>query len=322
MNYQALYHLAVYVFSAAALILIAEAVYLSFSGAIGRRKGINRRLRVLNDGVIGVEALIKLKRERGISFEDAMDIGSSLQRFIVQSGLKLTVARLLLFMVAIGVVVSSGLLLLTTIDSWQGILLGLVCSVAIPLGVLKIARSRRQSKFISQLPDALDVIVRSLRSGHPVPVAMSLVGKELSDPIGTEFGITVDEMTYGLEIERALRNLNERVGHQDLSLLVTAVSLQTSTGGNLTEILDNLSKVIRDRFQLRRKVRALSAEGRISAYGLTVLPILIFFVIHIQNPAYYGDAWGEPIFIPALIAIGVWSLIGDLIMYKMIHFKY
>jgi tight adherence protein B len=147
-------------------------------------------------------------------------------------------------------------------------------------------------------------------------------GKEVSDPIGTEFGITVDEMTYGLEIEQALRNLNERVGHQDLSLLVTAVSLQTSTGGNLTEILGNLSKVIRDRFQLRRKVRSLSAEGRISAYGLTALPIIIFFVINFQNPAYYGDAWNEPIFIPALVVISVWSLIGDLIMYKMINFKF
>jgi tight adherence protein B len=224
--------------------------------------------------------------------------------------------------VAIGIVVSSGILLLTTISSWLAIFLGLIIGASVPMLVLKIARTTRQRTFISQLPDALDVIVRSLRSGHPVPVALNMVGKELSDPIGTEFGITVDEMTYGLEIEQALRNLNERVGHQDLSLLVTAVSLQTSTGGNLTEILGNLSKVIRDRFQLRRKVRSLSAEGRISAYGLTALPIIIFFVINFQNPAYYGDAWNEPIFIPALVVISVWSLIGDLIMYKMINFKF
>jgi tight adherence protein B len=322
MNYQALYHLAVYVFSAAAVILLAEAVYLTFSGMIGRRKGINHRLRMINEGVVGTEALIKLKRERGISFDGAMEIGNSLQRLIVQSGLKLTLGRLIMSVVAIGIVVSSGILLLTTISSWLAIFLGLIIGASVPMLVLKIARTTRQRTFISQLPDALDVIVRSLRSGHPVPVALNMVGKELSDPIGTEFGITVDEMTYGLEIEQALRNLNERVGHQDLSLLVTAVSLQTSTGGNLTEILGNLSKVIRDRFQLRRKVRSLSAEGRISAYGLTALPIIIFFVINFQNPAYYGDAWNEPIFIPALVVISVWSLIGDLIMYKMINFKF
>jgi len=107
-----------------------------------------------------------------------------------------------------------------------------------------------------------------------------------------------------------------------LSLLVTAVSIQTSAGGNLSEILGNLSKVLRDRFQLRRKVRALSAEGRISAYGLTVLPFAIAGAIFVQNPPYYLDVWDEPVFQPALAALGVWALIGDLIMYKMINFRY
>jgi tight adherence protein B len=129
-------------------------------------------------------------------------------------------------------------------------------------------------------------------------------------------------MTYGLDMPRALRNHADRVGVADLSLLVTAVSIQTAAGGNLGEILGNLSKVLRDRFQLRRKVRALSAEGRISAYGLTILPFAISGAIFVQNPPYYLDVWEEPIFLPALAALGVWSLIGDLIMYKMINFKY
>jgi tight adherence protein B len=322
MNIEAYYPLATYVFFAAAVILVAEALFLSFSSIIARRKGINRRLRIINEGVTGPDVLTKLKRERGISFESALEIGDHLQRLIVQSGLRLSVGRLLISMVVVGVFIAVAVLTLTTMNTALGLLSSVIVGTSFPLLFLKAARSRRQSKFVGQLPDALDVIVRSLRSGHPVPVALSLVGRELSDPIGSEFGITVDEMTYGLEIEQALRNLSARVGHEDLSLLITAVSLQTSTGGNLAEILGNLSKVIRDRFQLRRKVRALSAEGRFSAYGLTVLPILIFLVINFQAPAYYGEAWKEPMFIPAMLAIIFWSLVGDLIMFKMINFKY
>jgi len=107
-----------------------------------------------------------------------------------------------------------------------------------------------------------------------------------------------------------------------LSMLVTAVSLQISTGGNLSIILQTLSKIIRERFQLKRKVRALSAEGRISAYGLTVMPILLALYINFQNPDYYGAVWDDPVFLPGLIGIGIWSLIGDVIMIKMINFKY
>jgi tight adherence protein B len=183
-------------------------------------------------------------------------------------------------------------------------------------------RSSRQKKFAEQLPEALDIVVRGLRSGHPVAVAFALVGRELSDPIGSEFGITIDEMTYGLDMTRALRNLADRVGIPDMSLLVTAVSLQSTSGGNLAEVLSNLSKVLRDRFQLRRKVRSLSAEGRFSAIGLGILPILIFLGIFLQNPNYYYDVWNEPIFLPALGGLIIWAIIGNLIMRKMINFKY
>jgi tight adherence protein B len=192
----------------------------------------------------------------------------------------------------------------------------------VPLQIVRIIRSRRQKKFAEQLPEGLDIIVRGLRSGHPVSVAFSLVGRELQDPIGSEFGITIDEMTYGLDMTRALRNLADRVGIPDMSLLVTAVALQSSSGGNLGEVLSNLSRVLRDRFQLRRKVRALSAEGRFSAIGLAILPVLIGGLIFVQNPRYYSDVWDEPIFMPALYGLIVWSLIGNLIMRKMINFKY
>ena len=160
-----------------------------------------------------------------------------------------------------------------------------------PLLWLKILRGRRQKKFGAQFPDALDIIVRSLRAGHPVPVAITMVGRELPDPCGTEFGIVADEVTYGSDLEGAMRNLYFRVGQDDLPLFVTAVAIQGSTGGNLGEILENLSGVIRLRFKMRRKVRALAAEGRASAMILASLPIAMFGIINLVAPDFYSSVW-------------------------------
>ena len=134
-------------------------------------------------------------------------------------------------------------------------------------------RKRATKAFGAQLPEAIDVMVRSLRAGHPVPVAIAMVAREMPDPIGSEFGIVADEMTYGTDLETAMRNLYFRVGQEDLPLFVTAVAIQGSTGGNLGEILENLSRVIRQRFKMRRKIRALAAEGQILALILSSLPI-------------------------------------------------
>jgi tight adherence protein B len=194
--------------------------------------------------------------------------------------------------------------------------------VALPLLVLSVMRRRRQKKFAAQLSEALDIVVRSLKAGHPVPVALGMVGREMGDPVGSEFGMVVDELTYGLDLETVLRNLYHRVGQEDLGLMVTAVSLQSSTGGNLTEVLGNLSRIIRERFKLRRKVRALSAEGRISAYGLASLPLALFLLLQVIAPGYYGDIWEDPLVQPALMATVAWAIVGMIMMYKMVNFKY
>jgi tight adherence protein B len=225
-------------------------------------------------------------------------------------------------MAAVSAAIAALCYYLSSIGLKPALIVGVLGGFCGSISVVLLIRSRRQSRFVSQLPDAIDVIVRSLRSGHPVPAAMTMVARELDDPIGTEFGIMVDEMTYGLDSERSLRNMYDRVGSPDLLLLVTAISLQMATGGNLAEILGNLTKIMRDRFQLRRKVRALSAEGRVSAYALSAFPFIMFLAINAQNPTYYGNAWKEPIFIPALVLLGIWALIGNIIMFKMINFKY
>jgi tight adherence protein B len=148
-----------------------------------------------------------------------------------------------------------------------------------------------------------------------------MVGREMTDPIGSEFGIVTDEVTFGADLEIAMRNLYGRLGSDDLPLFVTAVAIQGSTGGNLGEILQNLSGVIRQRFKMRRKIRALAAEGRASAMILSALPIAMFMVIQFIAPDFYGSVWQEPLTKLLLFGALVWMTVGILIMYKMVNFK-
>ena len=321
MNYDLLTRIGFYVSAAVAVIFLVDAAYLAIARPLARQRGVNRRLRALSEGMPGEAALLSLKAERGIVGNDLLYAGW-LRRLLIQSGLRITLPRFLLILVLVFGGVFAMLKFLIFAPAWVSLVVPVTIGLLLPLQAVRIIRSSRQKKFALQLPEALDVIVRSLRSGHPVPVALGMVGREMADPVGTEFGMVIDEMTYGLDMAGALRNLADRVGIPDLSLLVTAVSLQATAGGNLSEVLNNLSKVLRDRFQLRRKVRSLSAEGRFSAYGLTFLPVFIFFGIYLQNPTFYSTVWDEPIFKLAMGGLILWSLIGDLIMFKMINFKY
>jgi tight adherence protein B len=148
-----------------------------------------------------------------------------------------------------------------------------------------------------------------------------MVSREMKDPIGTEFGIVSDEITYGADLETAMRNLYFRVGQDDLPLFVTAVAIQGSTGGNLGEILENLSSVIRDRFKMRRKIRALAAEGRASALILSSLPIGIFLIIQLIAPDFYASVWDQSMTKIGLGAAATWMLFGNLIMWRMVNFR-
>jgi tight adherence protein B len=197
----------------------------------------------------------------------------------------------------------------------------LFSATALPYLVLRLLRSRRQKRFGAQFPDALDMIVRSLRAGHPVPIAINMVAREMADPIGSEFGMVSDEITYGADLETAMRNLYARIGSDDLPLFITAVGIQGSTGGNLGEILENLSGVIRERFKMRRKIRALASEGRASAMILSSLPIGMFIVVQVVAPTFYAAVWHEHLTTVLLGSAAGWMLLGNLIMFKMVNFK-
>lgn len=202
---------------------------------------------------------------------------------------------------------------------WLAASLSPVAAIVAPIIGLKIMRIRYLRAFEAQLPEAIDTLIRSLRAGHPVSASLRLV-RNLPSPIGEAFAIVSDEVTYGLDLETAMRNMQVRVDQQDVALLVSAISLQVKTGGNLAELLDRLSKVIRERQRMRLKARALSAEARFSAIALSVLPILLFTLLQFIAPGFYGGIWKDWLVVPALSIAAVWLVIGNVIMFRMVRF--
>ena len=311
----------VYLFVALAAGLLFEAVYLLFFTSRSYRKNVNRRLQLLEAADDRQAMLAQLRRERGLTMSGDYRLPLiALNRLILQSGLVMGIGKLA-FYAGILALFSYALLFMTRGDWLESLGAALFCCTLLPLMILKLMRSRRQKKFGAQFPDALDIIVRSLRSGHPVPVAISMVAREMPDPIGTEFGIVADEITYGADLETAMRNLYFRIGQEDLPLFVTAVAIQNSTGGNLSEILQNLSAVIRQRFKMRRKIRALASEGRASAIILSSLPIFMFMIVQVVAPEFYASVWHEELTKIVLACAAAWMGIGNFIMYRMVNFK-
>jgi tight adherence protein B len=194
--------------------------------------------------------------------------------------------------------------------------------VGLPLMVLLVMRSKRLKALEAQLPEAVDVMVRSLRAGHPLPVAIAMVAREMPDPVGSEFGMVADEMTYGLDIETAMSNMRTRAGQSDLSFLVVAISIQSKTGGNLAEILVNLSRMVRERARMRRKIHSLSSEGRFSAIGLSVIPSVLAAIIHFLAPTYFSEVEHDPLFMPAVYTGLVMWAIGVYTLRRMVNFKF
>jgi tight adherence protein B len=301
--------------------MFAEGAYLLLYNKASYRKNLNRRLKVMDDRPDRESVLVQLRRERGLTSGGDYRLPLvSLNRLVLQSGITIGFSRLILFIV-FGMIAAFGAAMEFDGKWTHAALAALFAGFVLPVLVLKFLRNRRRKKFAAQFPDAIDIIVRSLRAGHPVPVAITMVAREMADPIGSEFGIVADEITYGADLETAMRNLYFRVGTDDLPLFVTAVAIQGSTGGNLGEILENLSGVIRQRFKMRRKIRALAAEARASAMILSSLPIAMFLIIQLLVPSFYGSVWSQDLTKIALAMAGGWMGIGNVIMYRMVNFR-
>jgi tight adherence protein B len=307
--------------TAISVVLFAEAVYLLGFSTASYRSNVNRRLKISKNQPDREAILIQLRRERGLTAGGGLRVGMQwFNRLLLESGM----TRGLLTLSLIGAV--AGFAAFAAMFKLRGDMLeaggaALFAAVLFPLVTLLFKRKRRHGKFAEQFPDAMDIIVRSLRAGHPVPVAIGLVAQEMADPMGTEFGIAADEITYGADVETAMRNLYFRVGQEDLPLFVTAVAIQGSTGGNLSEILSNLSSVIRQRFKMRRKIRALAAEGKFSALFLSGLPVAVFLLLNVMTPDFYGSVIKYDVTKWGLGLAAAWMMGGNIFMYKMCNFK-
>jgi tight adherence protein B len=311
------------VYGGAALtgIMIAEAVYLLYAGRSDRRAAINRRMKLQESKISQEQVLTQLRKERGLENGSSLFSFDRFRALRTQSGLVTPLSRFL--------TITSGIAAaIVFVAVWYGLpalyaMLALPpLAFVIPLMVLKFLRGRRHKLFGVQLPEALELITRSLKAGHPVPVAISMVAREMPDPIGTEFGVVADEVTYGSDLVSALHSMYSRVGHEDLPLFVTAVSIQNTSGGNLREILDGLANVIRERGKLRRKVRAISTEGRMSAYILTAVPALLMVGIMVLMPQFYSAVWDKPMTWYLLAGSIAWLMIGNAMMFKMSNFRF
>lgn len=311
----------IYVLVAASAIMFGEGAYLLLFSTASYRKRINRRLALLNETNDREGILIQLRRERGLTSGGDLTLPIlSFNRLLLQSGMSGGLPRLAIYTV-IATLMAFALVVVLRDSMVEGVLVAIACLTLGPILALKMLRSRRQKKFGTQFANAIDIIVRSLRAGHPVPIAVTMVARELPDPVGTEFGIVADEITYGADLETAMRNLFFRVGQDDLPLFVTAVAIQGSTGGNLGEILENLSSVIRDRFKMRRKIKALASEGKMSAMLLSALPIGMFFIVQVVSPDFYGSVWKYDLTKLGLGLAAAWMLAGNLLMFRMVNFK-
>lgn len=198
--------------------------------------------------------------------------------------------------------------------------LAVAVAVAVPLAVLVALRDRRRDRLVAQLPDALDLMARSLRAGYPLAASIRSVAETMADPIATEFGIVVDQISYGDELVVAVGKLARRVPVEDFRYLAASVAIQHGTGGNLGRVLGVLAQVIRGRAMMRRKIRAMSAEGRISAVILSSIPFLMVGLNSVLTPEYYGGVADHPMFLPLVgVALGLIG-INALIMAKLVSF--
>jgi tight adherence protein B len=284
------------------------------------RQVINRRLALSAQGESANEVLETLRSERKFSNAENPFI-RSLSEFWTQTGLRFDANTLMLSSAALAIfyVILLGWLMGFGVMS---VLLAILAAVGTLFAYLARTRRKRIARFAEQFPDAVDVIVRGVKVGYPFSSAIALVAKEMADPIGTEFGMTADEISFGLDVRTALENLYRRVGQEDLLFLVIAMSIQLQTGGKLGDLLSRLARTVRLRATLRLKVRSLTAEGRISGLFLSLTPFILIGIISLLSPDYFRSVMDNPITTPAIgLGLGM-LLIGNFVMYRMINFKY
>ncbi len=306
-----------------AVLLLVEGLYLVIFGkSIKFNSKVNRRIDLLEKGNDREQVLETLRKEREqhrVSL--SIPIYSMISNKAAKANIAFSPKALIMVMVFLGVVAFVGL----TVGTSASLLVRAGVSVVMGFGAVYMWLNKkakaRMALIEEQLPDAVELMVRSLKVGHPFTSAINIVAQEVADPLGSEFGIIADEAAYGMEITESLAKMAENIDTQDMRFLAVAVSIQQKSGGNLAEILAGLAKVIRARFKLFRRVKAITAEAKWSGMFLSLFPLGALAAINIMQPHYYDAVMETEYFIPACLVVGVFLAVNYIFMKIMVNIK-
>ncbi|MEM6387526.1 MAG: type II secretion system F family protein [Pseudomonadota bacterium] len=312
--------LVLYIGVVVGVLLAFEGVRQAFSSRVRREEARSRRLQMIAKGATTEEILAILKPEEKQSFASRIPLVGDLPSVLLQAGVMMSSGAFVTTCFAgflIAFVVFSQLLnpVIAAVAAF------FLCMV-VPILAVRLQRTQRVNELVRQLPDALDMMARGLKVGHPLQISLSSVANEMPDPIGTEFGLVVDQVAFGDDLVDAFNEFADRLNQEDVHYLATAIAIQHGTGGDLARVLTVLSKVIRERLTMRRKVKAVSAEGRLSAAILSVVPVIIFVGLNIMSPSYYGDISDEPLAKPLVFMVIGLVILNALILRRLVAIRF
>jgi tight adherence protein B len=304
----------------AAVFTACQAVY-GLVRVGGAKRAVNRRLALAESGMGIGDIVGELRKQRGLRQNGEHRLSWRwLADLVVRSGVTYQPRNWAIMISGLGL--STALLVyMFTHNPLFAAVATAIAVTGVPFVYLSFKAARRAKALSNQLPDALEVIVRSLEAGHPVPTAIALVGREMLDPIGSEFGMAADEIAYGATLETAIGHMGARCRHIDIDLFAATIRLQDRSGGNLTGLLRMNAHTVRERRKLRLKIAAASAEGKMSAYILTAAPFCVLGILELIQPHFYGDVIHLKATQYGLIGLGTWMFLGNLVMRKMIAMR-
>ncbi|MGB1235592.1 MAG: type II secretion system F family protein [Planktomarina sp.] len=308
--------IAIYVLVFFGVLVIVEGLYLLFFGkAISLDNQVNARLNDLNKTHHHEEALAQLRKTLADGKGSAaVPFHKHLSNMARRAGIQLSAVRIIMIMALLSVFVTLMVMMIGTIGVFPAAILGSAIGILAPYGWLSTAENRRLKLLEEQLPDAVELMVRSLKVGHPITATIAIVATEIADPLATEFALIADEAAYGRDLSDALLNTADRLNLSDMRFLAVAISIQQQSGGNLAEILDGLATIIRARFRLFRRIKTITAEAKWSGTFLSVFPVVGFVGLSILKPDYYAQVHADGLYGPALVVVGLFMIVNFVAM--------
>lgn len=301
------------------VLLVFEGLWQMLFRGEARVDARNRRLRLIAGGASTEQVLQILKPKEAAWAFHALPLIGSLPQDMRRAGYLMKPGVLLTL--CLGVTLTLGMALSLRLNPALAAAIAFALGILLPVFILRRKRDKRIKTLVAQLPDALDLMARGLRVGHPLNATISAVARDMVDPIASEFGIMEDQIAYGDDLVGAFRDFADRIGVEDVAYLATGVAIQNGTGGDLARILGTLAKVIRGRITMRRRILAISAEGRLTAVFMSLLPVFIFGMTSVTSPTYYMGVSDDPMFRPIAIAVIVLVVSNYLAMRRLVAFR-